>query len=212
MIRNSRLMNRYGPGGKAGLVSGIAKAFARTSASFMRLSCSGDARSRPVSFAASVGEVEGEHTFQMARPLKHLLMPQRANGVVVSSAPVILHRETGELVVLRVAFVVLRAVDEVHDVVDIRVGGRPEKLRLLARFQIVGQLPQKSREYVSHSLKPLELVRVQARPARVLDFFLPRRNLGEVAGKLASRAPEVDLERERVLALAVLEDPLQRGV
>src|SRR5262245_38323449 len=46
MIRNSRLTNRYGPGGKAGLVSGIAKAFARTSVSFMRLSCSEDARSR----------------------------------------------------------------------------------------------------------------------------------------------------------------------
>src|SRR5262245_13643694 len=46
MIRNSRLTNRYGPGGKAGLVSGIAKAFARTSASFMRISCSEDARSR----------------------------------------------------------------------------------------------------------------------------------------------------------------------
>jgi hypothetical protein len=41
---------------------------------------------------------------------------------------------------------------------------------------------------------------------------MPRRDLGEVAGKLATRAPEVDLERERVLALVVLEDPLQRGV
>src|SRR5882672_5719444 len=155
MIRNSRLMNRYGPGGKAGLVSGIAKAFARTSASFMRLSCSDDARSRPVSFAASVGEVEGEHTFQVARPLKHLLMPQRANGVVVSCAPVILHRETRELAVLRVAFVVLRAVDEVHDVVDLMVGGRAEHLRLLARFQIVRQLLQKRRERASYSLQPL---------------------------------------------------------
>jgi hypothetical protein len=41
---------------------GIAKAFARTSVSFMRLPCSDDARSRPISFAA-FGEVEGEHTF-----------------------------------------------------------------------------------------------------------------------------------------------------
>src|SRR3977135_2062230 len=208
MIRYSRLTNRYGPHGKAGLVSGIAKACARTSVSFMRLSCLDDARSRPISFAASLGEVEGEHTFQMARPLKHLLMPQRAHRVVVSSAPVILHRETRELVVLRLAFVVPRAVDEVHDVVDLMVGGRAENLRLLARFQIVGQLLQKTREHVSHSLKPLELVRVCASPARVLDLLLPRRNLGEVAGKLATRAPEVDLERERVLALAVLEDPL----
>src|SRR5215831_10159476 len=80
------------------------------------LSCT-DARSRPVSFAASLREIEGEHTFQMARPLKHLLMPQRAHRVVVSGAPVILHREPRELVVLRVAFVMLRAVDEVHDIV-----------------------------------------------------------------------------------------------
>src|SRR5262245_49933064 len=142
MIRNSRLTNRYGPHGKAGLVSGIAKAFARTSASFMRLSCSDDARSPPISFAARLGEVEGEHTFQMAWPLEHLFMPQRAHRVVVASAPVVLHRETRELVVLRVAFVVLRAVDKVHDVVDLMVGGRAEDLRLLARFQIVGQLLQ----------------------------------------------------------------------
>jgi hypothetical protein len=63
----------------------------------------------------------------MARALKYLLMPQRAHRVVVSSAPVILHRKTRE--VLRVAFVVPRAVDEVHDVVDLTVGGRAE-LRL----------------------------------------------------------------------------------
>src|SRR5215471_20121041 len=92
------------------------------------------------------------------------------------------------------------------------VGGRAKHLRLLACFQIVGQLLQKSRERASHSLKPLELVRGCARPARVLDLLLPRGNLGEVAGKLATRAPEVDLERERVLGLAVLEDPLQWGV
>src|SRR5262249_3928443 len=104
------------------------------------------------------------------------------------------------------------AVDEVHDVVDLMVGGRAEDLHLLARFQIVGQLLQKSRERASHSLKPLELVRICARPTRVLDLLLPRSNLGEVAGKLAARAPEVDLERERVLARAVLEEPLQRSV
>src|SRR5215469_4295844 len=139
-------------------------------------------------------------------------MPQRAHRVVVPSAPVIFHRETRELVVFRVAFVVLRAVDEVHDIVDLMVGGRAKQLRLLARLQIVGQLLKKSRERTSHSLNPLELVRGRARPARVLDLLLPRSNLSEVAGKLATRAPEVDLERERVLALAVLEDPLQWGV
>src|SRR5215475_11726511 len=148
----------------------------------------------------------------MARSLKHLLMPQRSHRVVESSAPVLLHRETRELVVLRVALVVLRAVDEVHDIVDLTVGNRAEHLRLLARFQIVGQLLQKGRERASYSLEPPELVCVCARPARVLDLLLPRRNLGEIAGKLATRAPEVDLERERVLALAMLEDPLQRGV
>jgi hypothetical protein len=65
----------------------------------------------------------------MARALNYLLMPQRAHRVVVSSAPVILHRKRRELVVLRVAFVVPRAVDEVHDVVDLTVSGRAE-LRL----------------------------------------------------------------------------------
>src|ERR1700746_305924 len=148
----------------------------------------------------------------MARPLKHFLMPQRAHRVVVSCAPVLLHRETRELVVLRVALVMLRTIDQVPDVVDLAIGDGTKQLGLLARLQILGQLLQKSRERAAQSLIAPELVRVCARPARVLDLLLPRRDLGEVAGKLATRAPEVDLERERVLALAVLEDPLQRGV
>lgn len=106
----------------------------------------------------------------------------------------------------------LRAIDQVHDVVDLAIGDGTKQLRLLARLQIFGQLLQKSRERAAQSLMAPELVRICARPAQVLDLLLPRRDLGEVAGKLATRAPEVDLERERVLALAVLEDPLQRGV
>src|SRR5262245_49537743 len=80
MIRYARLTNRYGPHGNAGLVSGIAKAFARTSVSFMRLSCSDDA-GRPLflSLAAGLGEVEREHAFKEARPFKHLMMSQRAH-------------------------------------------------------------------------------------------------------------------------------------
>src|SRR5262245_59417049 len=54
----------------------------------------------------------------MARALKYLLMPQRAHRVIVSSISDPPSRKTRELVVLRVAFVVPRAVDEVHNVAD----------------------------------------------------------------------------------------------
>src|SRR5262249_17015115 len=46
MIRYSRLMKRYGPGGKAGLVSGMAKARLRTSSIFIMLSPSDRYRRR----------------------------------------------------------------------------------------------------------------------------------------------------------------------
>src|SRR5690242_12684560 len=58
----------------------------------------------------------------------------------------------------------------------------------------------------------LELVRVRAGPARVLDLLLPCRDLSEAPWKLPVRAPEVDLEGERVLARTLLDHPLQRCV
>src|SRR5262249_57317779 len=51
-----------------------------------------------------------------------------------------------------------------------------------------------------HALNLLELIGVGPRPARILDLFLSRAHVVEVARQLATRAPQVDLEGEGVLA------------
>jgi hypothetical protein len=53
---------------------------------------------------------------------------QRASGIVVSGAPMLLHAEARELVILGMAFVALCAVDQMNDVVDFAIGGSAEQL------------------------------------------------------------------------------------
>src|SRR5690242_11225678 len=101
MMRYSRSTNRYGPGGKAGFSSGMAKALASTSSSVMATSC---CCLPSVSFAPILGEVEGG--------------------------------EAGELVVLGVPFVMLRAVDQVHHGEQLVVGQE----RQLPGFRAVAQV------------------------------------------------------------------------
>src|SRR5262245_65919020 len=88
------------------------------------------ARAR-LSFAVVVGEIEGGHAFEIIRPLEHLLVPQRAHSVVIAGAPMLLHGQSREFVVLRVAFVVLGAIYQVHNAVDLPVGDRTEQPDLL---------------------------------------------------------------------------------
>src|SRR5690349_4259559 len=119
MIRYSRSTNRYGPGGKAGFSSGMAKALASTSSSVMATSCC----CLPlVSFAPVLGEVEGGDALQAGRSLQHLRVAQGSDRVRVPRFPVLLHGEAGELVVLGVALVVLRAIDQVHHGEQLVVG------------------------------------------------------------------------------------------
>ena len=118
----------------------------------------------------------------------------------------------GKLVILRVALVLPRPVNQLDDVVDLVVRLRAQQLRLLGGSQVVRQVRQEACERIAQALLALELISVGARPAGILDFLVPRRDLGQIAGKFAARAPEIHLKRERVLARALLDHPLQRRV
>ena len=76
----------------------------------------------------------------------------------------------------------------------------------------VRQLSNQVGERVPQLLLLLELVRVRAGPAGILDFLLPRHDLAKRARNGAAGAPQVDLEGQRVLALGAFEHPLQRRV
>ena len=139
-------------------------------------------------------------------------MAQRAGRVAISRVPVLDHAVAGELVVLRLNLIVLRAINEVHDLVDVAIGDGLQKLAVFGvedfarhRFQHVGQCHP-------DALELLEMIRIGPRPARILDLFLSRADIVEIARQVPARAPQVDLERERVLAGIACHHPLQRGV
>ena len=67
---------------------------------------------------------------------KNLGMTQRACGIVITRAPMLLHRKTGKLVVFGVTFVVTRPIDQVDDVVDLLLGLIAEQPRFRAVPQI----------------------------------------------------------------------------
>ena len=102
----------------------------------------------------------------------------------------------------------LGAVDQLDEAVDLVVGDRAQHPRFLAGEQVRRQLREKAGERLSGALVALELVGVGARATRILDFLLARHDVGQIAGKLAARAPEIHLEGERVLARAVARRPI----
>ena len=58
----------------------------------------------------------------------------------------------------------------------------------------------------------LVLVGRRPRAAGELDFLLPHFGFAEIARQFAARAPEIDLERQRVQPRPAVEHPLQRRV
>src|SRR6266511_6329975 len=54
-------------------------------------------------------------------------MAQRTDRIAVSGVPVVDHAGAGKFVVLGLNFIVLRPVDQVHDLVDVAVGDAPEQ-------------------------------------------------------------------------------------
>src|ERR1700735_5302920 len=100
-------------------------------------------------------------------------------------------------------FVVLGAVNELDDIVDLARGDCFQDLHLIVPLKVLRELAQQSVNRSSDPLYTLEVIGARARPARILDFFYAGDDVGDVARKLSPRAPEVDLKRERVLFVIV---------
>src|SRR5262249_18070016 len=83
------------------------------------------------SFATVTFEIEREDAVQAGGTSKNLWMAQRADGIVISRTPMVLHRQTGKLVVLGMTFVVARPIDQVDDVVDLVAGDRLQNVQII---------------------------------------------------------------------------------
>src|SRR5579862_9052401 len=155
--------------GKAGLVSGIAKARSRTSASRIPGSVGWIwLRSIP----AVISDVEGEDAFAVPWQLKHLLMAKRARRVVVSGPPMVLHRQPRELVVLGLVLVILRPVDKLDDIVFRPIGDMSQIFDVFGVRELRRQFLEQACEREACPLKRLEVIRLRPSPARILDLFL----------------------------------------
>src|SRR5581483_9535891 len=165
------------------------------------------------SFPAIAFEIEGEDAVCARRASQHLRMAQRAQGVMVACTPVILHRQTRELVVLGMPLVVLRPVDQVDDVVDLLTRHRLQDLQVLGLIDIVGKRAHQGGKRTLNPVHVLELISARPGSAGKLNLFLTGRDFGDVSRKLAARAPEIDLKCQRILpAGTALNHPLQRRI
>src|SRR5262245_40936681 len=110
----------------------MANARALTSDSFMLRSLR-YARCRPWVwlFATVDGKIEGGDADLLGGPLQRLGMPQGADRVFVSGIPMVGHADARKLVVLGLNLVVLRAVNQVHDLIYLAIRDSPKKLAVL---------------------------------------------------------------------------------
>src|SRR5262249_55404851 len=84
------------------------------------------------------GEIEGKDTVRSVRALQHLRMTKRADCIVVTGLPVLLHRAAGKLVILGATFIILGAVDELYEIVDLLIRKLRQPLGLRRLQQVLG--------------------------------------------------------------------------
>src|SRR5271169_251367 len=116
-------------------------------------------------------------------------MTQSANSVVIAGAPVALHADAREVVILRMALVVPGPVDEVHEVVDSMINYRPEQLHLWAVLQVLGELFEQIRHGPAEPLDVFEAIGAGPGSTGILDFLFAGRHFRHGARQLAVRTP-----------------------
>src|SRR6478752_276372 len=109
------------------------------------------------SFATVALEIEREDAVQARGASKNFGMAQRAYCVVVTRAPMVLHRQARKLVVLGVTFVVLSPVNQVNDVVDLVTGDRLQDLQIIVLLKISRKPAQQG---IKGTLDPVHVLKL----------------------------------------------------
>jgi hypothetical protein len=79
-------------------------------------------------------------------------------------------------------------------------------------LHVVRKIVEQARNRIADTLRIFELISAGARSARILDFLSTGFHLGEVAGKVAARAPKIDLKGQRVLPGNAVHHPIERCI
>jgi len=112
--------------------------------------------------------------------LQNLGMAQGPNRVVVAGLPMLLHRSSGKLVVLRHTLVIFGVVDEIDDVVDFFVGLASEKVCLRQLPQLIGEPFEEMVGCPPYELRSFELIDGRPRATRKPDVLLALVGLDQI--------------------------------
>src|ERR1700730_9053493 len=123
------------------------------------------------SFTTVAFEIEREDAVQARGASKTLGMAQRTYCVVVTRAPMVLHRQARKLVVLGVTFVVLSPVNQVNDVVDLVTGDRLQDLQIIVLLKIGRKSAQQICKGTLDPVHVFKLAGARPRTARKLNLF-----------------------------------------
>ena len=137
---------------------------------------------------------------------------QRALGVFVAALPMLAHRRAGEFEVLGVAFVRLLLIDQVQDRHLGLVFQFLEQAAVFIRHQLLRHFEKRFAQPRLPCVHAAEDVGVVARARGIEDVLQARRDLGDVVRQGPPRVEQVDLKHERVQAVLVIQQILQRRV
>ena len=82
-------------------------------------------------------KIKRKDAFAAPRPLQDLAMAQRPSGIAITCPPMFLHAEARKLIVLGMALIALRSIDQMNEVVDRAVGGAAEQSCFRAALEVV---------------------------------------------------------------------------
>src|SRR5258706_1365147 len=164
---------------------------------------------RPFSRVSAIQKIERGDAVAVRRTAEYLVVPQSILRVAITGAPMVMHGQARELVVLGVALISLRAIDEVDDVVDVVSGHLAQQRGLLGLLEFKREPVEKIGKRAAHALDALELIGACARAAGILDLFLAGDYLAEVSRQRAVRGPEIDLESQRIAPHFGIDNPLK---
>src|SRR5215468_4369472 len=205
MMKNSRLTKRYGPGGKAGLVSGMANARPFTSSSVTRALL--------VQGQQSFCEIEHAHAGQDLASLLPVTMGTGTPHVVEPCFPELADGRARELVVLRVGRRREASVDEMRDGERTLVlAQRLQQLVVRVVSKFLRQPLQQASKCVAQTLQLLDASGIESRLARILDVLGALEDLVEIDRQLTSGAEQIYLNDQGLDLRRIVQHVPQRRV
>src|ERR1700730_3254516 len=158
------------------------------------------------------GEIVGHHGFVGLRPFEPILVAHRQMDVAHAGAPVFDHADMRKVVILGGGFVILAAIDQVHNGDGVFLGGFAQELDRRILLEIIGHFRDQFAQRLAGDVDLLVLVGIHAVAAGIADVLLALRRLQQRSRQRTARAEQIDLEDQEILLGFFIQHVIQRGV